>query len=54
MEQKYEGYEYYLQCVRRDGIPYQLISDILPKLEVEINNILQPIVDFQIILKYGW
>ena len=50
MEQKYEGYEYYLQCVRRDGIPYQLISDILPKLEVEINNILQPIVDFQIIL----
>lgn len=50
MEQKYEGYEYYLQCVRRDGIPYQLISEILPKLEVEINNILQPIVDFQIIL----
>ena len=50
MEKKYEGYEYYLQCVRRDGIPYQLISDILPKLEVEINNILQPIVDFQVIL----
>ena len=50
MEQKYEGYEYYLQCVRRDRIPYQLISEILPKLEVEINNILQPIVDFQIIL----
>ena len=50
MEQKYEGYEYYLQCVRRDGIPYQLISEILPKLEVEINNILQPIVDFQILL----
>ena len=35
MEQKYEGYEYYLQCVKRDGIPYELISDILPKLEVE-------------------
>ena len=50
MEQKYEGYEYYLQCVKRDGIPYELISDILPKLEVEINNILQPIVDFQILL----
>ena len=33
---------------KRDGIPYQLISEILPKLEVEINNILQPIVDFQI------
>ena len=50
MEKKYEGYEYYLQCVKRDGIPYHLISEILPKLEVEINNILQPIVDFQIIL----
>jgi DNA repair exonuclease SbcCD ATPase subunit/DNA repair exonuclease SbcCD nuclease subunit len=50
MEKKYEGYEYYLQCVKRDGIPYQLISDVLPKLEVEINNILQPIVDFQIVL----
>jgi hypothetical protein len=50
MERKYEGYEYYLKCVKRDGIPYELISDVLPKLEVEINNILQPIVDFQILL----
>jgi DNA repair exonuclease SbcCD ATPase subunit/DNA repair exonuclease SbcCD nuclease subunit len=50
MEQKYEGYEYYLQCVKRDGIPYELISEILPKLEIEINNILQPLVDFQILL----
>jgi len=50
MEKKYEGYEYYLQCVKRDGIPYELIAEVLPKLEVEINNILQPIVDFQIIL----
>ena len=50
MELKYEGYEFYLQCVRRDGIPYQLISEVLPKLEVEINNILQPLVEFQILL----
>lgn len=50
MEMKFDGYEYYLQCVKRDGIPYELISDILPKLEVEINNILQPLVDFQILL----
>ena len=50
MEIKYAGYEYYLSAVKRDGIPYGLISEILPKLEVEINNILQPIVDFQIIL----
>jgi len=50
MELKYNGYEYYLSAVKRDGIPYGLISEILPKLEIEINNILQPIVDFQIIL----
>ena len=50
MEQKYEGYGYYLQCVKRDGVPYELITDVLPKLEVEINNILQPLVDFQILL----
>lgn len=50
MEIKYDGYEFYLKCVRRDGIPYQLISEVLPKLEIEINNILQPIVDFQVLL----
>jgi DNA repair exonuclease SbcCD ATPase subunit len=50
MELRFDGYEYYLKCVKRDGIPYNLISEILPKLEVEINNILSPIVDFQILL----
>jgi DNA repair exonuclease SbcCD ATPase subunit/DNA repair exonuclease SbcCD nuclease subunit len=49
MEKKYVGYEHYLECVKRDGIPYKLISDVLPKLEIEVNNILSPIVDFQII-----
>lgn len=50
MEIRFDGYEYYLKCVKRDGIPYNLISEILPKLEIEINNILSPIVDFQIML----
>jgi DNA repair exonuclease SbcCD ATPase subunit/DNA repair exonuclease SbcCD nuclease subunit len=50
MEEKYSGYEYYLNCVKRDGIPYLLISEALPKLETEINNILSSIVDFQILL----
>ena len=50
MEVKYDGYEYYLKCVKRDGIPYNLISEVLPRLEIEINNILQPIVEFQILL----
>jgi len=50
MESKYDGYEYYLKCVKRDGIPYKLISDILPKIEDEINNILSSIVEFKILL----
>jgi DNA repair exonuclease SbcCD ATPase subunit/DNA repair exonuclease SbcCD nuclease subunit len=50
MEIRFDGYEYYLKCVKRDGIPYNLISEVLPKLEIEINNILSPIVDFQIML----
>lgn len=50
MELRFDGYEYYLKCVKRDGIPYNLISEVLPKLEIEINNILSPIVDFQIML----
>ena len=50
MEMRFDGYEYYLKCVKRDGIPYNLISEVLPKLEIEINNILSPIVDFQIML----
>ena len=49
MEKKYAGYEHYLKCVKRDGIPYKLISDVLPKLEIEVNNILSPIVDFEIL-----
>jgi DNA repair exonuclease SbcCD ATPase subunit len=45
-----EGYKYYTMAVDRDGIPYELISQALPTLEGEINNILQQIVDFTIVL----
>lgn len=50
LEKKYDGYELYLQCVRRDGVPYELISKMLPKVESEINNILGLLVDFTITL----
>lgn len=43
------AYEYYLQCVDKDGISYQLISKILPKIEMEVNNILNNLVDFRIV-----
>jgi DNA repair exonuclease SbcCD ATPase subunit len=50
LETQYKGYEYYLQAVKRDGVPYQLIERALPQIEAEINNILTQVVDFTIIL----
>jgi DNA repair exonuclease SbcCD ATPase subunit len=46
-----DGYRYYTMAVDRDGIPYDLISQALPTLEGEINNLLQQIVEFTVELK---
>lgn len=42
------AYSYYIQCVHRQGIPYELISTILPVFEQEINDILHQMIDFEI------
>ena len=47
---KSESYKYYIGAIKRDGIPYDLISKIVPALESEINNILNQIVDFSIVI----
>lgn len=44
------AYEYYLKSTDKDGISYQLMSKILPKIEDEINNILSNLVEFKILL----
>ena len=49
LETKLKAYEYYLDAIQRDGIPYEIISDTLPYIEEEINNILSQIVDFKLI-----
>ena len=46
LETKYEAYEYYLDAIKRDGVPYELISQTIPLIETEVNNILAQIVDF--------
>lgn len=46
LERKLETYEYYIDAVKRDGIPYELISKAIPIIQREVNNILQQIVDF--------
>lgn len=44
------AYEYYLKSTDKDGVSYQLMSKILPKIEDEINNILSNLVEFKILL----
>jgi len=46
LEDKYEAYQYYLDAIKRDGIPYELITKALPTIEGEVNNILSQLVDF--------
>ena len=48
---KFKSYEYYLDAVSRDGIPYQLISSAVPYIEQEINSILSQIVPFSVMLE---
>ena len=50
LETEYKAYEYYLQSVKRNGVPYELIKKALPKIETEINNVLNQVVDFNMVL----
>ena len=51
LEDKYEAYQYYLDAVKRDGVPYDLITKALPTIEGEVNNILAQLVDFQMLFE---
>ena len=51
LETEYKAYEYYLQSVKRDGVPYELIKLAIPKIENEINNVLNQVVDFNMVLQ---
>ena len=48
LEEKYKAYEYYLNSIQRNGVPYELVSNILPYIQEEVNTILSQIVDFNI------
>ena len=51
LEGKYHAYQYYIDSVKRDGIPYELITKALPTIEGEVNNILAQLVDFQMLFE---
>lgn len=50
-EDKYKVYDYYIKTVLRDGLPKNIIDESLPKIEQEVNRILNQLVDFNIVLR---
>ncbi len=48
LENKNTLYTYYLDAVKKDGVPYELISKAMPVIESEVNNILAQVVDFSL------
>jgi len=51
LETKHEAYKYYMDAIKRDGVPYELIEKALPTIEGEVNDILSQMVDFGIVLE---
>jgi exonuclease SbcC len=51
LEEKNRLYTYYIDGVKRDGVPYELISKALPVIQNEVNNILGQVVDFGIVME---
>ena len=51
MEVEYESYQLYTTSISRDGIQYELITQALPTIEKEVNNILSQIVEFTVSLQ---
>jgi len=48
LEHRNTLYTYYLDTVKKDGVPYELISKAMPVIESEVNNILGQVVDFSL------
>ena len=51
LEKEYKYYELYLSAVKRDGVPYSIICQVIPQIESEINNVLGQLVDFSVTLQ---
>lgn len=48
MENEFASYQSYLQAVGRDGLPFQVISNVIIEIEKEVNSILSQVADFTI------
>ena len=49
LEGDHQAYQYLLEAIKRDVVPYDLISKSLPTVEGAVNDILAQIVDFSIV-----
>ena len=49
LEGDHQAYQYLIEAIKRDGVPYDLISKSLPTVEGAVNDILSQIVDFSIL-----
>ena len=51
LENEYAAYQAYQVAVGKDGVPYKMVTSILPKIEREVNNILSQICEFSMKLE---
>lgn len=51
LESNYKIYDLYTKATNRNGVPYDLISNILPQIENEVNDILSYLAEFKIALE---
>ena len=42
------AYQSYLAAVGRDGLPFQVISNVMIEIEKEVNSILSQVADFTV------
>jgi DNA repair exonuclease SbcCD ATPase subunit len=48
LEYESDSYKLYIASVGRDGIPYEVICNVVPEIEREVNSILNQVVEFTI------
>jgi len=50
LSEETEAYNLYLEATKRDGVPYDIVEDIMPQIEQEVNEILSQIVPFGLMM----
>ena len=51
LESTVKLYQAYMKAVHRDGVPHRLISNTIPQIQDEVNNILSQLVEFNIVFQ---